>query len=780
MTTPEEEAEEGKGKAISSDLIRGHINTIILRALYDGDKYGYAIKEEIERKSHGQYSIKEPSLYSALKRLEKEGYITSYWGGSVSGGRRKYFSLTEEGKEISETNQAEWEYSRTVIDSLISDKDFDFANPAPTAVNMRMLRSTTSRVPSREGEAEDLDYEPIFDDSAERTRLAAEYEEQVAQLENERLTFEEEKQRFEEEKAAQLESERLAFEEEKQRFEEEKVAQLESERLAFEEEKQRFEEEKVAQLENERLAFEEEKQRFEEEKVAQLESERLAFEEEKQRFEEEKVARLENERLALDENKQRFEDEIRARNSAYQTECDWREKEIAERERLLEEKRKEIEAIHAENMIAAERSAAIDEAAHAAEASAFAERVRLFEEEESARKQALEDEESMRMQALEEEESARKQALEDEELAKRLALEAEESERRRILDEEEIARRQALDEEEAQRRLLLDEEIARKQELTAQAEEQLLNREQELQEREAYFMAEHARLNAMLRQRDELIEAERRAHAEELELREKRIIEEQEAIFRQREQQLIHKNYRDLVNTPPPTAPKNDDYGYYATPIAEASAEEPAYEAPRDYRPVIHQIFSATHPSRETYEGAGARSLNGVNFGDLEEKAAQDGIRITTAGGKPATQKQEDYVNTVHKGKALFFSSIVVLCLCFIEGCVIFGIREQYAIPLFHPYFIWCAGLALTLVTWIASINHFGERAIRKRAPVLETAIIIYILCVIITLIVALGVNIDFTSASALATYVVVPIVFFFGIVVFGICYYFLTRPKKD
>ena len=90
---------EDENQTVSSDLIRGHINTIILRALYDGDKYGYEIISEIEHKSHGQYSLKQPSLYSALKRLEKEGFITSYWGGSVSGGRRKYFSLTESGKK---------------------------------------------------------------------------------------------------------------------------------------------------------------------------------------------------------------------------------------------------------------------------------------------------------------------------------------------------------------------------------------------------------------------------------------------------------------------------------------------------------------------------------------------------------------------------------------------------------------------------------------------------------------------------------------------------------
>ena len=141
----EDEKEHG---TISSDLIRGHINTIILRSLYDGDKYGYAILEEIARKSHNQYQLKQPSLYSALKRLEKEGYITSYWGGTAGGGRRKYFSLTDQGKEVAERNLMEWEYSRTVIDSLISDKDFDFSSPAPSPVDMRVLRQSTSRVPT--------------------------------------------------------------------------------------------------------------------------------------------------------------------------------------------------------------------------------------------------------------------------------------------------------------------------------------------------------------------------------------------------------------------------------------------------------------------------------------------------------------------------------------------------------------------------------------------------------------------------------------------------------
>lgn len=80
-----EKDNSGNSSSISSDLIRGHINTIILRTLYDGDKYGYEIINEIEEKSKGQYSLKQPTLYSALKRLESQDFVTSYWGGVSNG-----------------------------------------------------------------------------------------------------------------------------------------------------------------------------------------------------------------------------------------------------------------------------------------------------------------------------------------------------------------------------------------------------------------------------------------------------------------------------------------------------------------------------------------------------------------------------------------------------------------------------------------------------------------------------------------------------------------------
>lgn len=158
-TTEKEDNNEDKNKkSISADLIRGHINTIILRSLFEGDRYGYDIINEIEQKSHGQYTLKQPTLYSALKRLEAQGYIKSYWGGVSNGGRRRYFSLTDEGRDVVKQNQSEWEYSRTIIDNLISDEEFDFANPAPQRLDFRILRKSTSRTPIV---TEEKEYIPI-------------------------------------------------------------------------------------------------------------------------------------------------------------------------------------------------------------------------------------------------------------------------------------------------------------------------------------------------------------------------------------------------------------------------------------------------------------------------------------------------------------------------------------------------------------------------------------------------------------------------------------------
>ena len=110
---------------VNIDLIRGHVDTIILKSLYNEDKYGYEILNEIKDKSKGMYTLKQPTLYSCLKRLEKQGYIRSYKGDTSNGAQRVYYSLQPAGRAFLESDQHQWEFSRTIIDSLLSDEEFD-------------------------------------------------------------------------------------------------------------------------------------------------------------------------------------------------------------------------------------------------------------------------------------------------------------------------------------------------------------------------------------------------------------------------------------------------------------------------------------------------------------------------------------------------------------------------------------------------------------------------------------------------------------------------------
>ncbi|QHQ62996.1 PadR family transcriptional regulator [Anaerocolumna sedimenticola] len=107
------------GDFISSDLIRGHIDTIILRVLLDGDNYGYEIIKAISKNSDGEYELKEPSLYTSLKRLEKLNYISSYWGDETQGGRRKYYKITNSGISFYEDAVTAWNAAVIIINKLI-------------------------------------------------------------------------------------------------------------------------------------------------------------------------------------------------------------------------------------------------------------------------------------------------------------------------------------------------------------------------------------------------------------------------------------------------------------------------------------------------------------------------------------------------------------------------------------------------------------------------------------------------------------------------------------
>ncbi len=106
-------------KKMSSDLLRGHTDTIILKLLGDGDKYGYEITKLVHEHSGQQYELKEATMYSSLKRLENDGHIMSYWGDESQGGRRKYYRITATGRELYSANKQNWDSAKQILDGLL-------------------------------------------------------------------------------------------------------------------------------------------------------------------------------------------------------------------------------------------------------------------------------------------------------------------------------------------------------------------------------------------------------------------------------------------------------------------------------------------------------------------------------------------------------------------------------------------------------------------------------------------------------------------------------------
>lgn len=114
------EQREVDAMSITFELIRGHTDAIILSYLSRGDSYGYQINKDILETSEGRFELKEATLYTAFRRLEQTGLISSYWGDQSTGGaRRRYYTITDSGETAYEKYKQEWEYSKSLLDKLI-------------------------------------------------------------------------------------------------------------------------------------------------------------------------------------------------------------------------------------------------------------------------------------------------------------------------------------------------------------------------------------------------------------------------------------------------------------------------------------------------------------------------------------------------------------------------------------------------------------------------------------------------------------------------------------
>lgn len=108
---------EGFCMGKNQDTQKGKLSSIILSALSQGDKYGFEIISEIEKQTNGMVVIKQPSLYSSLKRMEDQDLISSYWMDSEIGGRRHYYRLTDYGKKQLEQWKSDFDITAAFCDA---------------------------------------------------------------------------------------------------------------------------------------------------------------------------------------------------------------------------------------------------------------------------------------------------------------------------------------------------------------------------------------------------------------------------------------------------------------------------------------------------------------------------------------------------------------------------------------------------------------------------------------------------------------------------------------
>ncbi len=92
----------------SGDMVQGTLDMLVLRALVEGTKHGYAVAEWIHQTSQDVLRVEEGALYPSLHRLELKGLLHSEWGTSDNNRRAKFYALTATGRKHLAAEQAHW------------------------------------------------------------------------------------------------------------------------------------------------------------------------------------------------------------------------------------------------------------------------------------------------------------------------------------------------------------------------------------------------------------------------------------------------------------------------------------------------------------------------------------------------------------------------------------------------------------------------------------------------------------------------------------------------
>jgi PadR family transcriptional regulator PadR len=108
--------------SMEGEMLKGHLDMIVLAALSAGRAHGYAVIEEIRRRSGKAFDLPEGTIYPALHRLEQAGLLSSRWVTADSGRRRRVYALTASGKRALAQRRAVWQQFSDAIRGLLDGK----------------------------------------------------------------------------------------------------------------------------------------------------------------------------------------------------------------------------------------------------------------------------------------------------------------------------------------------------------------------------------------------------------------------------------------------------------------------------------------------------------------------------------------------------------------------------------------------------------------------------------------------------------------------------------
>lgn len=101
------------------DLLQGTLDVLILRALADGPRHGYAVSRWVRDRTDGTLQIEDAPLYKALRRLEQAGCLDAEWGESEHKRRARYYRLTPTGRRRLRTEESAWRrYASAMFEAL--------------------------------------------------------------------------------------------------------------------------------------------------------------------------------------------------------------------------------------------------------------------------------------------------------------------------------------------------------------------------------------------------------------------------------------------------------------------------------------------------------------------------------------------------------------------------------------------------------------------------------------------------------------------------------------